>query len=197
MIVVAVGGPHSIPTLLAFAEAQPLHPAGDAIAAMSVSQLLEITNNPGRSISLTALCVNPRDLLGQSLILKGLGTGQGPTTLPVGETTGGNLDQATQHGDRVLASQCMNPFEALDGGSERMPNVLLECPVAPADAGSRAGQPPAGPGYWGSQTDFHESKPSHPLRPVAAVDATKRAAPGSVPVTGLPPLPSSHWPASC
>jgi len=92
---------------------------------MSVSQLVEITNNPGRSISLTALCVNPRDLLGQSLILKGSGTGQGPTTFPVVEATGGNLEQATQHGDRVLGPQCMNPFETLDGVSERMPNVCF------------------------------------------------------------------------
>ena len=92
VIVVAVGGPHSILTLLASAEAQPLHQAEDAIAAMSVSQLLAITNNPGRSISLTALCVNPRDLLGQSLILKGSRTGQGPTTVPVVEATGrGNI----------------------------------------------------------------------------------------------------------
>ena len=58
------------------------------------------------------------------------------------EPAGRNLEVAAKHRARMIELHRLNPFVPIPDGSEKMPNVFLECPAAHACGGSRDGQHP-------------------------------------------------------
>ena len=126
VVVVAVGGAHTVAALLAAAEARGPHEPGDAFAALPVTLLAQGLLHPGTAVSLPALGVNGLDAARQTLIGQGAWTGRLAALLPGVVTAGGDGQVMTQGQDGMAGLHRVNPAIAFVDGSERRPNVFFK-----------------------------------------------------------------------
>lgn len=164
---------------------------------MSKPKITEFVDDSGRTVGLAAFGVDGRDLLNQCLILQRTGPWALTSPIPVIEPAGRNLEVGAKRRDGMVGSHRVNPFVAFPDGSERMPNVFLECAYSPADHGSPAGPLPVRLEGSIRKHGFTALQLPHRHPPKVAINAKKRVKPNIYPVLWQGLRMIQRWLPSC
>ena len=125
MVVVAVGGPDAPASLLTPAKALSIHQASHTVTPMTLTLLLEFSDDARAALGLAAVRMNGPNLLGQLLVLEGSRPRCFAPSKPSVITALGHLEVRAKQVDGMVAFHRLNPGVTLGDGSERMPNVFF------------------------------------------------------------------------